>query len=181
MSHLNFKNITSSTGTLSSLQNLEKDLSLTDQFFMEKPHEEESGKMNAEIEEEAPKKKIKKRAAPITPFGSPPSPPPPPPPSAGSAQQAGSKAPSSSKPTTSTHQSMAWTTSNTRFESTTFMAAQELSLTDSLMQDDSIPDEQVHLSNDEDSRNDHLPKADSRQDWWKPLPEEQRPATPEPA
>ncbi|GJT70298.1 hypothetical protein Tco_1029584 [Tanacetum coccineum] len=38
----------------------------------------------------------------------------------------------------------------------------------------------VHLSNDEDSGNDHLPKADSRQDWWKPLPEEQRPATPEP-
>ncbi|GKE68832.1 hypothetical protein Tco_1526904, partial [Tanacetum coccineum] len=51
----------------------------------------------------------------------------------------------------------------------------------SLMQDDTIPDEQVHLSDDEDSRNDHLPKADSRQDWWKALPEEKRPATPEPA
>ncbi|GKB09620.1 hypothetical protein Tco_0837932 [Tanacetum coccineum] len=49
------------------------------------------------------------------------------------------------------------------------MAAQELSPTDSLMQDDSIPDEQVLLSDDEDSRNDHLPKADFRQDWWKPL------------
>ncbi|GJZ17276.1 hypothetical protein Tco_0553399 [Tanacetum coccineum] len=48
------------------------------------------------------------------------------------------------------------------------------------MQDDSIPDEQVHLSDDEDSENDHLPKADSRKDWWKPLPEEERPATPEP-
>ncbi|GKE30778.1 hypothetical protein Tco_1446162, partial [Tanacetum coccineum] len=76
---------------------------------------------------------------------------------------------------------MAWTTSDTRFESTDFMAAQELSPTDSLMQDDSIPDEQVHLSDDEDFGNDHLPKADSRQDWWKPLPEEERPATPEPA
>ncbi|GJT59476.1 hypothetical protein Tco_1003009 [Tanacetum coccineum] len=32
-----------------------------------------------------------------------------------------------------------------------------------------------------DSGNDHLPKADSRQYWWKPLPEEERPATPEPA
>ncbi|GKE03623.1 hypothetical protein Tco_1395641 [Tanacetum coccineum] len=51
----------------------------------------------------------------------------------------------------------------------------------SLMHEDSIPDEQVHLSDDEDSRNDHLPKADSRKDWWKPLPEEERPATPEPA
>ncbi|GJZ31543.1 hypothetical protein Tco_0576590 [Tanacetum coccineum] len=40
----------SSTGTLSSLKNLEKDLSFTDQFFMEKPHEEESGKMNSKIE-----------------------------------------------------------------------------------------------------------------------------------
>ncbi|GKF23991.1 hypothetical protein Tco_0076313, partial [Tanacetum coccineum] len=38
------------TGTLFSLQNLEKDLSFTDQFFMEKPHEEESGKTNAETE-----------------------------------------------------------------------------------------------------------------------------------
>ncbi|GKB88903.1 retrovirus-related pol polyprotein from transposon TNT 1-94 [Tanacetum coccineum] len=161
-------------------------------------------------QEEARKKKRKKRAAPRTPSGSPPSPPPPPPPPAGasgapgisgtsgssqlpppppppstgasgSAQQAGSEAPSSSKPAASTHQSMAWTTSDTRFESTDFMAAQELSPTDSLMQDDSIPDEQVHLSDDEDSGNDHLPKADSRQDWWKPLPEEKRPATPEPA
>ncbi|GJT27548.1 hypothetical protein Tco_0907823 [Tanacetum coccineum] len=39
-----------STGTLSSLQNLDKDLSFTDQLFMEKPHEENSGKTNAKIE-----------------------------------------------------------------------------------------------------------------------------------
>ncbi|GJV21972.1 hypothetical protein Tco_1370992 [Tanacetum coccineum] len=160
-------------------------------------------------EDEARKKKRKKHAAPRTPSRSPLSPlppppppagassalgisgasgssqlpPPPPPPStgtSGSAQQQGSKAPSSSKSTTSTHQSMAWTTSDTRFESTGFMAAQELSPTDSLMKDDSILDEQVHLSDDEDSGNDHLPKYDLRQDWWKPLPEEERPATPEP-
>ncbi|GJW50134.1 hypothetical protein Tco_0091485 [Tanacetum coccineum] len=129
----------------------------------------------------------KKHAAPRTPSGSPLSPhhlhPPPAGASSalGSAQQQGSKAPSSSKPAASTHQSMAWTTSDTRFESTGFMAAQELSPTDSLMQDDSIPDKQVHLSDDEDSGNDHLPKANLRQDWWKPLPEEERPATPEPA
>ncbi|GJU50478.1 hypothetical protein Tco_1220033 [Tanacetum coccineum] len=49
------------------------------------------------------------------------------------------------------------------------------------MQDDSIPEEQVHLSNDEDSENDHQPKADLRKNWWKPLPKEERPATPEPA
>nr|GEY59384.1 hypothetical protein [Tanacetum cinerariifolium] len=39
----------------------------------------------------------------------------------------------------------------------------------------------VHLSDDEESENDHLPKADSRKDWWKPLPEEERPATLKPA
>nr|GEX00748.1 hypothetical protein [Tanacetum cinerariifolium] len=39
----------------------------------------------------------------------------------------------------------------------------------------------IHLSDDEESANDHLPKADSRKDWWKPLPEEERLATPEPA
>ncbi|GJX87247.1 E-beta-farnesene synthase [Tanacetum coccineum] len=40
----------SSTGTLSSLQNLDKDLSFTDQFFVEKPQEEEPRKTNAEAE-----------------------------------------------------------------------------------------------------------------------------------
>ncbi|GKC95748.1 hypothetical protein Tco_1161190, partial [Tanacetum coccineum] len=44
------KELACSTGTLSSLQNLDKDLSFTDQFFMEKPHEEESGKTNAKTE-----------------------------------------------------------------------------------------------------------------------------------
>nr|GEX60973.1 hypothetical protein [Tanacetum cinerariifolium] len=38
----------------------------------------------------------------------------------------------------------------------------------------------VHLSDDEDSENDHLPIADSRKGWWKPLPAEERPPTSEP-
>ncbi|GJV42058.1 hypothetical protein Tco_1420498 [Tanacetum coccineum] len=137
-------------------------------------------------QEEARKKKRKRCDVPRTPPGSPPLPPPPPPPPAGAsgasaAQQQGSKSLSSSKMAASSSQSMAWTTSDTRFESTGFTAAQELSPTDSMMQDDSIHDEQVHLSDDEDSGNDHLPKADSRQDWWKPLLKEERPVTPEPA
>ncbi|GKD70204.1 hypothetical protein Tco_1324294, partial [Tanacetum coccineum] len=49
------------------------------------------------------------------------------------------------------------------------------------MDDDSTPDEQVHSSNDEDIGNDHIPKVNLKQDWWKPLSEENRPATPEPA
>ncbi|GJY89619.1 hypothetical protein Tco_0504815 [Tanacetum coccineum] len=40
----------SSMGTLSSLQNFEKDLSFTDQFFLKKHEEEELGKTNAEAE-----------------------------------------------------------------------------------------------------------------------------------
>ncbi|GJX56392.1 hypothetical protein Tco_0286289 [Tanacetum coccineum] len=46
-----------------------------------------------------------------------------------------------------------------------------------LVGDDSIPEEHVLLSDDEDSENDHQPKADLRKDWWKPLPEEERSAT----
>nr|GEX47103.1 hypothetical protein [Tanacetum cinerariifolium] len=97
-------------------------------------------------EEEARKKKRKKHAAPRTPFGSPPSTPPPPPPLAGSssapdtsgasgssqlppprhpppsigssrsAQLHGSEAPSLSKTVASAHQSMTWTTYDTRYE-----------------------------------------------------------------
>ncbi|GJX95744.1 monodehydroascorbate reductase [Tanacetum coccineum] len=33
----------------------------------------------------------------------------------------------------------------------------------------------------QDTRNDQIPEADTRKDWWKPLPEEERPGTPEPA
>nr|GEW22813.1 hypothetical protein [Tanacetum cinerariifolium] len=76
-------------------------------------------------------------------------------------------------------QSMAWTTSDTRYESAGLYGTQELSPTDSLIPDVSIPDEQVHLSDDEDSRNDHLPTADSRKSWCKPLPAKERPTTPE--
>ncbi|GKE67084.1 hypothetical protein Tco_1521245, partial [Tanacetum coccineum] len=116
-----------------------------------------------------------------TPYGSPPSQPPPPPPLAGASDALGSNALSSSKTAALSSQSMAWTTSDTRYKPARVSEAQELSPIDSLMHEDSIPDEQVHLSDDEDSGNDHLPKADSRKDWWKPLLEEERPTTPEPA
>ncbi|GJV27291.1 hypothetical protein Tco_1383739 [Tanacetum coccineum] len=93
------------------------------------------------------------------------SPPPPPPPSPPSPEALGApRAPgalgalSSSKTVASTQQSLAWTTSDTRYESATFTATQETSPTDNLINDDSILDEQ-----------------------WKPLPEEERPATPKPA
>nr|GEV56066.1 hypothetical protein [Tanacetum cinerariifolium] len=94
---------------------------------------------------------------PITPSGSPLPQPPPPPPPAGASGAPGSKALSSSKSTASSPQSMAWTTSDTRYESAGLYGTQELSPTDSLFSDDSILDDQ-----------------------WKPLFAEERPATPEP-
>nr|GEV10504.1 retrovirus-related Pol polyprotein from transposon TNT 1-94 [Tanacetum cinerariifolium] len=111
-------------------------------------------------------------------------PPPPPPPSTGtsrSTQQQGSEAPSSSKSAASASYSMAWTTSDTRYESGGIFETQDLSPMDSSIHDDSIPDEQIHLFDDENFKNDHLSKVDSRKDCWKPLPEEERLATPEPA
>ncbi|GKA74250.1 hypothetical protein Tco_0780552, partial [Tanacetum coccineum] len=127
------------------------------------------------------KKKRKRRESPRTPPGSPPTQPPPPPPPAGASDAPGSQAPSLSKIAASALQSMAWMTSDTQYESVDIPGAQELSPTDYLMQDDCIPEEHVLLSDDEDFENDHQPKADLRKDWWKPLLEEERPATPEPA
>ncbi|GJS98514.1 hypothetical protein Tco_0819684 [Tanacetum coccineum] len=126
-------------------------------------------------QEEARKKRRKRRDAPRSPPGSPPSQPPPPPPPAGasgapgtsgasgssqlpppppppstgtsgSTPQQGREVPSSSKTTASAQQSMAWTTSDTRYESTGIAGAQELSPSDDLMHDDSAPDEQNYLT-----------------------------------
>ncbi|GJY93351.1 hypothetical protein Tco_0509133 [Tanacetum coccineum] len=76
---------------------------------------------------------------PRTPPGSPPSKPPPPPPPAGTS---GGKAPSSSKTAASASQSLDWTTFDTIYESAGAYETQELSPNDSLMHDDSIPEEQ---------------------------------------
>ncbi|GKE72758.1 hypothetical protein Tco_1534799, partial [Tanacetum coccineum] len=48
------------------------------------------------------------------------------------------------------------------------------------MDDDTDPDEQVHLSGDEDIGHDHIPMVNLKQNWWKPLTKDM-PATPEPA
>ncbi|GJZ64728.1 hypothetical protein Tco_0621149 [Tanacetum coccineum] len=131
--------------------------------------------------EEARKKRRKRRDVPRTPSGSPPSQPPPPPPSAGASDALGTSGASGSSQLPPPLPPLSIDTfGSAQYESDGISGAQDLSPTDSLMQDDSIPDEQVHFFDDEDFGNDHLPKADSRKDWWKPLPEEERPATPEP-
>ncbi|GKE09495.1 hypothetical protein Tco_1413046 [Tanacetum coccineum] len=48
------------------------------------------------------------------------------------------------------------------------------------MDTDSSLDERVDSFDVEDIGNDHIPKVSLKQDWWNPLSEEDRPATPEP-
>nr|GEY36827.1 hypothetical protein [Tanacetum cinerariifolium] len=89
-------------------------------------------------------------------------------------QSHGFIAPSSSKSAASAEYT-AWTTSDTRFKQSLSSIPEDLH-----MDDDSAPDEQVHSSDDEDIRNDHIPKVNLMQDWWKSLSKEDTPATPEP-
>nr|GEV71744.1 hypothetical protein [Tanacetum cinerariifolium] len=135
--------------------------------------------------EEARQKKRKRRDIPRTPSGLPPPQPPPLPPPAGASgapstsgasgsSQFPPPPPPLSHPSTGTSKSALQQGS----KASNLSKTQELSPTDSLIQYDSISNEQVHFSDDEDSKNDHLAKADSRKDWWKPLPEEERPTTP---
>ncbi|GKD41253.1 hypothetical protein Tco_1261460 [Tanacetum coccineum] len=109
-------------------------------------------------------------------FGSSQLPPPPPPSSTNQSDQSkGTAAPSSSKTTTSIEY-IAWMTTNTRLKPFVSSIPKDIH-----MDADSAPDEQVHLFDNEDIGNDHIPKVNLKQDWWKPLYEENRPATPKPA
>ncbi|GKA16683.1 hypothetical protein Tco_0696520, partial [Tanacetum coccineum] len=148
------------------------------------------------------RKKKKRHNSPKTPPGSPPHQPPPHPPPVGpsgtlgasktsgssqlpplppplstnqSDQSKSTAAPSSLKTATSAEYT-AWTTIDTRLKSSVLLILEDLH-----MDGDLAPDEQVHSFDDEDIRNDHIPKVNLMQDWWKPLSEEDRPATPEPA
>ncbi|GJT50652.1 hypothetical protein Tco_0976809 [Tanacetum coccineum] len=103
-------------------------------------------------------------------------PPPPPPPSTNQSDQSKSTAAPSSSKTATSAEYTAWTTTNTRLKPSVSLIPEDLH-----MDADSAPDEQVHSSNDEDIRNAHIPKVNLKQDWWKPLSEEDRLATPEPA
>ncbi|GJY77092.1 putative reverse transcriptase domain-containing protein, partial [Tanacetum coccineum] len=84
-------------------------------------------------------------------------PPPPPPPSTNQSDQSKSIAALSSSKTATSAEYTAWMTTDTRLKPS------------------------VHSSDDEDIGNDHIPKVNLKQDWWKLLSEEDRPATPEPA
>nr|GEW28724.1 hypothetical protein [Tanacetum cinerariifolium] len=127
--------------------------------------------------DEARRKKRKKHDLPRTPSGSPPLQPPPPLPLAGASGALGTSGALGSSqfpPPFLPHLLIPTEAINNK-------VARLQVHPNYLMNDDLIPDEHVHLSDDEDTRNDHLPKADIRKDWWKPLLEEERLATPEPA
>nr|GEU35992.1 hypothetical protein CTI12_AA475510 [Tanacetum cinerariifolium] len=147
--------------------------------------------------DEAPGKKRKKRDSPRTPSGSPsqqPPPPPPPPPLAGAfgAPNTSRASGSSQAPPPPSPSSIGTSRGNQRQGSEalslskTAASTPEISNkyvtltpppTDTLMHDDSTLNIQVHLSDDEATRDDHLPKANIRKDWRKPLPEVERPAS----
>ncbi|GKF92275.1 hypothetical protein Tco_0278994, partial [Tanacetum coccineum] len=103
-------------------------------------------------------------------------PPPPLPPSTNQSDQSKITAAPSSLKTVASAEYTSWTTIDTRPNPSVLSIHEDLH-----MDDDSTPDEHVHSFEDEDIRNDHIPKANLKQDWWKPLSEEKKPATPEPA
>ncbi|GJZ70392.1 hypothetical protein Tco_0633942 [Tanacetum coccineum] len=137
--------------------------------------------------EEARKKRRKRRDEPRSPPGYPPSQPPPPPLAGASGALGTSKASGSSQlppppPPPSTGTSGSTSQQGRKVPSSSKTTASAQQAIDDLMHDDSTPDEQVQVSNDQYSGDDHTPAAAaSRKDWWKPLPEEERPATLEPA
>ncbi|GJX99360.1 hypothetical protein Tco_0356379 [Tanacetum coccineum] len=158
---------------------------------------DESEQFNADKAEERKKMKSK-QDSPKTP---PESPPPPPPSGASGAsgttgasnsaqdplpspqspttnpndQSPGLAAPGSSK-TAATTAYIAWITTTSRFEP----AASSLP-EDVFMHEESDFEAQDMVSDDEDIGIRHIPRVNLNQDWFKPLSEDERPATPEPA
>ncbi|GKA02577.1 hypothetical protein Tco_0675358 [Tanacetum coccineum] len=162
---------------------------------------DESEQFDADKAEERKKMKSK-QDSPKTPPGSPPPPPPPPPPSGASGasgttgasdstqdplppppspttnpddQSPGSAAPGSSK-TAATTAYTAWTTTTSRFEPSASSIPEDV-----FMHEESDFAAQDMVSDDEDIGSRHIPRVNLNQDWFKPLSEDERPATPEPA
>ncbi|GJW54403.1 hypothetical protein Tco_0098488 [Tanacetum coccineum] len=140
---------------------------------------DESKKFDANKAEERTKKKSK-QDSPKTPPGSPPSPPPPPPPSGVSGASGTTGASDSAQdpppPPPSSTTNRAWTTTTSRLKPAALFVPEDV-----LMHEESDFEAQDMGSDDEDSGSRHIPKVSLNQEWFKPLSEEERPATPEPA
>ncbi|GKB75658.1 hypothetical protein Tco_0942553 [Tanacetum coccineum] len=159
---------------------------------------DESEKFDADKAEERTKKKSK-QDSPKTPHGSPPPPPPPsgasgasctkgtsdstqdpPPPPPSSTTNRGDKSQSSTAPgsskTTALTEYTAWTTTTSRLKPAASSVPEDV-----LMHEESDFEAQDMGSDDEDSGSRHIPKVSLNHEWFKPLSEKERPATPEPA
>ncbi|GJR57703.1 hypothetical protein Tco_1499865 [Tanacetum coccineum] len=157
---------------------------------------DESEQFDADKSEERTKKKSK-QDSPKTPPGLPPPPPssasgasgptgtsdstqdPPPPPLSSTTNRGDQShsfaAPSSSKTDASTAYT-AWTTTTSRLKPAASSVPEDV-----LMHEESDFEAQDMGSDDEDSGSRHIPKVSLNQEWFKPLFEEERPVTPEPA
>ncbi|GJR95756.1 hypothetical protein Tco_0267930 [Tanacetum coccineum] len=133
---------------------------------------DESEQFDADKAEKLKKKK-RKQDLPKTPPGSHPPPLPPPPPSGDQSQ--GSDAPGSSK-TAASAAYTAWTTTTSRFEPSASSIPKDV-----FMHEELDVEAQDLVSDDEDIGSRHIPKVNLNQEWFKPLSEEERPATLEPA
>nr|GEZ12908.1 hypothetical protein [Tanacetum cinerariifolium] len=138
---------------------------------MNRDHFEELAKDLAE----ARKKKKKSRDSPKTLHGSPPHQPPPPPLPAGLSRALGS--PGASRSSQVPPLPPLPPSTNQKGQSKGFAAPSSSKTAASAEYQAWTTTAQS--SDDEDIGNDHIPKVNLRQDWWKPL-EEERPATPEP-
>ncbi|GJT01336.1 hypothetical protein Tco_0822505 [Tanacetum coccineum] len=87
----------------------------------------------------------------------------------------GLHAPGSSKTTASTTY-IAWTTTTSRFEPSVSSIPEDV-----FMHEESDVEAQDLMSDDEDIGSRHIPKVNLNQEWFKPIFEEERPATHEPA
>ncbi|GKF99037.1 hypothetical protein Tco_0297820, partial [Tanacetum coccineum] len=90
-------------------------------------------------------------------------------------QSPGSAAPGSSK-TAATTAYTAWTTTTFRFEPSASSIPEDV-----FMHEESNFKAQDMVFDDEDFDSRHIPKVNLNYDWFKPLSEDERPATPEPA
>ncbi|GJS10210.1 hypothetical protein Tco_0367006 [Tanacetum coccineum] len=115
------------------------------------------------------KKMKSKQDSPKTPPGSPPPPPPPSPPFGASGASGSSK-------TAATTAYIAWTTTTTRFDPSSSSIPKDV-----FMHEESDFTAQDMVSDNEDIGSRHIPRVNLKQDWFKPLSEDERPATPKPA
>ncbi|GKD96483.1 hypothetical protein Tco_1380380 [Tanacetum coccineum] len=222
--HVHLENPLSSSGTLSSMKNLDDAFSFDDQFLNDKPMKEEPGKTTVETKAESmvivpihqastsvpPLSTPIIDLSPLKPVSSPlqepvisanteattttlPLPPPP-------QQQSTTNSSLASRILTleqrcadlekkhklqnqTTHallsRSSTWKTSDTREAPSSSSKQKFIPYSEQPVEDVPIPDD-MNISDSEDTDTAHLPKIKTKPDWLKPVPEEDRPATPEP-